>query len=45
VDGADFSAFRFAFGGASAAFDFDNSGYVDGTDFGRFRSQFGSALS
>jgi VCBS repeat-containing protein len=51
VNGADFAAFRTAFGTSlgdpnyNAAFDVDGDGFVNGTDFAAFRTNFGGNLS
>jgi hypothetical protein len=44
VDAADFAAFRVAFGGSSAIFDFDNDGSVSASDFIQFRLRFGGSI-
>jgi hypothetical protein len=44
VDANDFAAFRTAFGGSSAIFDFDGDGVVNATDFAQFRLRFGTRI-
>jgi hypothetical protein len=44
VDANDFAAFRSAFGGSSAIFDFDGDGVVGANDFAKFRSNFGLTI-
>jgi len=44
VDAVDFSAFRAAFGGSGATFDFDGDGDIDAADFGAVRQRFGAGV-
>jgi len=44
VDAQDFGAFRAAFGGVNATFDYDADGDVDSVDFGQFRARFGASV-